>query len=246
MEHVAPIAEIFSSLQGEGPYTGEPTLFVRFAHCRLGCQWCDTQHNRCDHTMCRIAGPDGETIMEAPNPLTVTALNEIIASYAAPMLSVTGGEPLEQAGFLVEWLPSVRHRFTVLLETNGVMWEEMAGVAELVHIVSMDIKLPSSAGCRPLWKEHELFLRTALAANREVYAKIVVTERTSDRDVQDAIRLITQINKFIAVIIQPATPTLTFHDVISRQRLDSIDRLCRAYLPNVRVAEQMHKRWNIP
>jgi hypothetical protein len=109
----------------------------------------------------------------------------------------------------------------------------------------MDFKLPSSAGCRPLWKEHEKFLRTALGAGREVYVKVVVTEKTSDKDVQDTIRLISKVNKYVQVILQPATPTLTFHEVISRQRLDAIDRLCRAYLPNVMIAEQMHKQWNI-
>lgn len=245
MKLTAPIVEIFSSLQGEGLYTGEPTIFVRFAHCRLGCSWCDTRYALCEEHVCRVTMPDGLTVAEVPNPISATALNEIVESYEARMVSVTGGEPLGHAEFLAEWLPSIVQRRTILLETNGTLPDALAKVAGHIHIVSMDFKLPSSAGCPPQWQAHEAFLKTALKAGREVYVKIVVTERTTDQDMQEAIRIITRINKYVPVIIQPASQTLTFHDVISRRRLDSIDRLCRAYLPDVRVALQMHKQWGV-
>lgn len=245
MTHSARIVEIFPSLQGEGPHAGEPTIFVRFAMCRMACTWCDTEYAACDHLVCRVTEPDGLTVNEISNPITATKLNELVKPYSMKILSVTGGEPLEQASFLADWLPSIQHRYKILLETNGVMFRELKKVVDLVHIVSMDFKLPSSAGCQPLWQEHETFLRTAWGGGREVYVKVVVTEKTTDRDVQDTIRLISKVNKYVQVVLQPATPTLTFHDVISRQRLDSIDRLCRAYLPNVMVAEQMHKQLNI-
>lgn len=40
------ISEIYASIQGEGPRTGEQTIFVRFAGCNLRCPgWpCDTPH----------------------------------------------------------------------------------------------------------------------------------------------------------------------------------------------------------
>lgn len=38
------INEIFESLQGEGAYTGVPSIFVRMQECPVGCPWCDTQH----------------------------------------------------------------------------------------------------------------------------------------------------------------------------------------------------------
>ncbi len=245
MQHTAQITEIFSSLQGEGVYTGEPTIFVRFTQCAMKCAWCDTAQALCDTAMCRVTAPDGLAVHEVENPLSATALNEILEPYSARMLSVTGGEPLEQADFLAAWLPSINHRHTILLETNGVRWEALKAVVPFVHIVSMDFKLPSSAGCRPMWAAHEGFLRTALGAGREVYVKIVVTERTTDKDIQETIGIIAKINKFIPVIVQPATATLTFHDVISPQRLASIDRVVSAYLPNVSVAHQMHKEWGV-
>ena len=36
------IAEIFYSLQGEGPAMGRPATFIRLAGCNLTCQGCDT------------------------------------------------------------------------------------------------------------------------------------------------------------------------------------------------------------
>jgi organic radical activating enzyme len=44
----AKIKEIFTSIQGEGPYIGVKQLFVRFCGCNLMCEYCDTNYDSKD------------------------------------------------------------------------------------------------------------------------------------------------------------------------------------------------------
>jgi len=38
------INEIFETIQGEGAFTGQPSIFIRLQGCPVGCSWCDTKH----------------------------------------------------------------------------------------------------------------------------------------------------------------------------------------------------------
>ncbi|MDN3716554.1 7-carboxy-7-deazaguanine synthase QueE [Vibrio breoganii] len=38
------INELFETIQGEGFYTGVPSIFLRLQGCPVGCAWCDTKH----------------------------------------------------------------------------------------------------------------------------------------------------------------------------------------------------------
>lgn len=44
MTGTLPIAETFTSIQGEGSLTGVPSYFVRLGGCNLRCAWCDTPY----------------------------------------------------------------------------------------------------------------------------------------------------------------------------------------------------------
>ncbi|MBD2813440.1 7-carboxy-7-deazaguanine synthase QueE [Xenorhabdus sp. Flor] len=41
---IYPINEMFQTLQGEGVFTGVPSVFIRLQGCPVGCSWCDTKH----------------------------------------------------------------------------------------------------------------------------------------------------------------------------------------------------------
>lgn len=80
------MSEVFLSIQGEGPSAGMRAHFIRLQGCSVGCAWCDTKYTW-DPAGGRAARID---------PL----LDEALALGEAPLLVLTGGEPLEHPGFV--------------------------------------------------------------------------------------------------------------------------------------------------
>ncbi len=119
------ISEIFHSLQGEARTVGLPTVFVRLTGCPLRCQYCDTAY----------AFSGGEV-------LSLDAILDRVASFGAPYVTVTGGEPLAQPECvsLLEALCDAGYQ--VSLETGGAF--DVSSVDERVSRV-VDLKTPDSA-----------------------------------------------------------------------------------------------------
>jgi 7-carboxy-7-deazaguanine synthase len=96
------VTEIFRSLQGESTFAGLPCSFVRLTGCGLRCVWCDSAY----------AFQGGKTMR----------LDEILAEVerlGAPLVELTGGEPLEQEGFYPLSAALCDLGYTVLVETGG-------------------------------------------------------------------------------------------------------------------------------
>jgi organic radical activating enzyme len=238
----AHITEIFSSLQGEGPHTGEAMTFVRFAGCSTGCRWCDSIDSIKTCINYRVETPPRSgKFVTLSNPVSLELLNEQLAYFTDDTISVTGGEPLEQVDFLAAWLPALKPAKRILLETNGIYALALEKISGLIDIISMDIKLPSSTGGKNYWQEHSAFLSKALASGKETYVKIVVTSDTSSKDIQEAIKIVASANKFLPVILQPAGISDQFNLKISDEQMQSFARLCNLWLPNVSIMTQMHK-----
>lgn len=114
-------AEIFASLQGEGPSMGVPVAFVRLSRCNLACTWCDTAYTW------RFEGDnrphrDGLAFERRANQVTLSPAEtaERIAALGQQRLVITGGEPLLQAGALAEMLGHLPD-IAVEIETNGTV-----------------------------------------------------------------------------------------------------------------------------
>ena len=114
-------AEIFASIQGEGPSMGKPCAFVRLSRCNLACQWCDTAYTW------RFEGderPHHDDVAFNRKANQVTLEDEEVAARIDALgkerLVVTGGEPLLQAKDLARML-TLLPGMEVEIETNGTI-----------------------------------------------------------------------------------------------------------------------------
>jgi 7-carboxy-7-deazaguanine synthase len=234
------LIEVYCSIQGEGPHVGGSMVFVRFQDCALHCSYCDTPASFKKHPSFRYeAEAFSGRFSFRPNPVSAEELTQILKLYDLSVLSLTGGEPLQQVDFLAAWLPKLKGSCRILLETNGVLPEALAQVISYVDIVSMDFKLPSVTGMRAYWEEHERFL--SIARQKEVYVKVVVSTPTETAELEHALDIVQAIAPGIPFILQPVTPAYQVKEGIPETRLNQLYDLSRKRLADVRVIPQVHQ-----
>ena len=228
------ISEIFSSIQGEGPYLGVPQIFVRFGRCNMHCGYCDELEKMKEERF------DVRTLEDVLG--SVDSFEEEKGAHHS--VSLTGGEPLYYASFLRNFLPKLKEKgITTYLETNGTLPRELESVIRWIDIVAMDMKPASSTGDRDYTVEHEAFLRVAV--QRDTFVKLVVTPETSFEEVQRCVRIVKGVNPRIPFIFQPVSELVG----INQEALKLIERALIApakhELHDVRVIPQMHKIWGV-
>lgn len=238
------ISEIFSSIQGEGMLAGRRQIFVRLMECNLDCRYCDTDFVKTD--ICRLeTQPGSGTFLNLQLPLELHDISALLRDWLIQLpaahhsVSFTGGEPLLHADVLAEWFPEIRKILPIHLETNGTLPAALQKVKGYVDYISMDIKLPSTAGCRePLWDLHALFLRECSGSN--VSVKVVVGEAASDSEIMQVCDVIAAVDAALPLFLQPLS--LPDGSVgIAASRLFHLQELASSRLPDVRVIPQMHK-----
>ena len=113
------------TFQGEGPSSGRLAVFLRLGGCNLHCSWCDTPYTW-DSSRFTLA----EQIRPVPVAELVDWLTAVAGRGAAPLLVITGGEPL---------LHQRRPAFRALL----------AAVAELDHGAGLDVEIETNGTLSP-------------------------------------------------------------------------------------------------
>jgi 7-carboxy-7-deazaguanine synthase len=100
------VAEVFYSIQGEGPTAGMPAVFARLQGCSVGCGWCDTKYSW---------DPDGG------RAVTLDALLADMTAFPCRRAVVTGGEPLESSLFDPLVAALLARQWEVEVETSGTL-----------------------------------------------------------------------------------------------------------------------------
>jgi 7-carboxy-7-deazaguanine synthase len=118
------VNEIFHSIQGESTFAGEPCVFVRLTACDLRCSWCDTPY----------AFHEGQK-------MSIDEVMAVVDQFGAPLVEVTGGEPLLQSDVYPLMDRLLERGKTVLLETGGHRSIEKVP-SRVIRIV--DVKCPGS------------------------------------------------------------------------------------------------------
>lgn len=104
------VNEIFYSLQGEGRWTGTPSVFVRFSGCNLNCSFCDTDHREWQELG---ASQIVDRVRDA-----VSSLSLFTQLTHGMHVVLTGGEPsLQVTQELIDLLHN--EGWYVQIETNG-------------------------------------------------------------------------------------------------------------------------------
>lgn len=218
----AKINDIFVSIQGEGKYIGQEQCFVRFYDCNLKCDFCDTKLF---------------DFKEYTSQDLINRIKQLIGTREIKSISLTGGEPLLQRDFLLEFLPKLKTEgFNSYLETNGVLPNELFDIIDYIDVISMDIKLPSSTKQRDFWQEHEQCLR--IAKDKDVFVKVVICLNTTIDDFKEAVSLVSKINPNITFVLQPNSSELGRE---LTDKLQEFKNYSKGYLLNVRAIPQLHK-----
>jgi 7-carboxy-7-deazaguanine synthase len=242
------VAELFPSIQGEGLGIGRPQLFLRLAGCSYQCAECDTawaQQYDLKHASVYCL-PVTKQPTKLANPFPAGDLCHLIEKLWIKLgpfqaLAITGGEPLEQPGFLLSLLKCLEKNeltIKIMLETNGVHPESLIHVLPYIDSISMDIKLKSTTGINMPLKKHRQFLE--LIKNSDAYIKAVITSATTSREIITVAKMVNSIAPNLELVIQPMMKKNTKHH-LPISIAHNLMKVAMGYHEHVRVIPQMHK-----
>lgn len=200
------IHEIYASIQGESSFAGLPCTFVRTSGCNLRCSWCDTP--------------------QAFHGGTKMSRAEVLAkalAFDTPLVELTGGEPLLQAGTLPLLRELCDAGKTVLIETSGE--RDISAIDPRVHRI-VDLKAPGSGeAAKNRWEN-----LAHLTQRDEV--KFVLKDRADYAWARDVVQRENLAARVHQVLVSPVHGALDPKDLVAWVLEDKLP---------VRVNLQLHK-----
>ena len=211
MSEFLRVTEIFHSIQGESTWIGAPCTFVRLTGCPLRCVWCDTEYS-----------------FHGGEKMSLDAIVERVREIGAPLVEITGGEPLIHRNAFVLTERLLDDGFTVLVETSGAL--DVSPLDPRAHRI-MDLKCPGSGeSSKNLWPNLDHLTERDevkfVIADRGDYewARSVVRERELERRVAEG--------SLRAILFSPVWGDLEFADLAAWVLEDGLQ---------VRYQLQLHK-----
>ena len=217
------INELFETLQGEGSFTGQPSIFIRLQGCSVGCSWCDTKHTWEVNDDMHI--PINDLLAEQQesehwSALSVEEISSLFQSrgFQAKHVVITGGEPcmvdltalcqhLEQQGYSTQ----IETSGTFTIKTTEKCW---VTVSPKINMKG-GYKVLGSALARaneikhPIATQHHVDELKALLEQHQVTAKPIYLQPISQKQratelaiktcIENDWRLSVQVHKYIGI-----------------------------------------------
>ncbi len=241
---MAPINEIFCSVQGEGPYVGVRQAFVRFEGCNLSCKYCDTPEAKRAGQKCMVeVTPGKRDFTQLNNPVDNEKIVEVVEKYGKiHSVSLTGGEPLLHANFIRD----LKVNAPLYLETNMTLPEKAALVKDRVRYVAGDFKLSDAFEDSFVYDDiREATIRSYKVLrgtkDRDCFCKVVIQK---DSKMDEVLYNVEQINEYIStVVLQPLTPFSNAQNKTSITEVLKMQERLADIVEEVNVIPQTHKIW---
>ena len=213
---IYPVAERFTSINGEGRKAGELAVFIRFRKCNLNCSYCDTKWANTDNCPAEM--------------LSAEQIAGYVYGTGVKNVTLTGGEPLlqENLGELIDIL--MEQGNSVEIETNGSISIEELSKRENRPSFTLDYKLPDSGMERAMELRNYNFLR------KKDTVKFV---SGSISDLETAVKIIEkyELLKRCNVYISPVFGKINPADIVEFMKKNNLN--------GVKLQLQLHKFiWN--
>ncbi|MCH2103453.1 MAG: 7-carboxy-7-deazaguanine synthase QueE [Planctomycetes bacterium] len=257
----APVMEVFSSFQGEGLYAASPQVFLRLAGCPLRCAWCDTPGSweLAEGAQARVRTTTEKRSEPAwASPEDAQRWIDEVDPTGRMTVSVTGGEPLLWAEFLLALRPLLGRR-RVHLETAGAHPESLRRVLQACDHVSADLKLPLDMGApvavgfdeeeaSPVshedWRRSRLAL-LGLLRDRDACGKVVIAGGHPAAAYEELFDDVRERASELWLFLQPATP-ISGAPGPTREEVERLAAAAKGRGLRARVLGQLHRAWRLP
>lgn len=220
------VSEIFYSIQGEGPYVGTPSVFLRLAGCNLRCHWCDTTYALERNEAITL---DPQTILELfAEGGWITRLDYKGHAH----LVITGGEPMLQQDAIVKMFQhfenfvdqkKVPFKPKTSIETNGTVDITRTELIDYIETAIISPKLRNSGLAKVVRYKPEILQSYIDSFDKTVF-KFVVFSKDDMKEIilnyRVKLRLLSS-----QVWLMPAGATVEEY----RKNATAVAELCKEY-----------------